>query len=145
MRSYSAGDSRTMDGFFNGVPGGVATVALAGLGKWFYGRIRKDGSDAAEAQRIEERDTEVRVDMRSLRDELRKAVDTFQSQSLLTTELRSSQAVVNQMVAKAMDAIGTKQERHSDMLADHAATLRLLTDNVGLLRQRIDQVEKGGR
>jgi hypothetical protein len=123
----------------------AGTAALIALGKWFLDRIRGEGAQAVEEQRIDDRDQDVHADIRGLRDEMRKAVDAFQQQSILTTELRSSQAVVNTMTAKAMDSIATKQERHGEVIADHSATLRLLTDNVTMLRQRIDQVEKEGR
>lgn len=137
----TATGERYMDGWLAGITGSAGTAALIGLGKWFVDRLKKDGAEVIEEKRLEE----LRAEIKSFRDELKVAVTEFRSGSMLTTELRASQAVVNTMTAKALDAIGTKQERHAEMLADHASTLKLLTDNVGLLRQRIDQVEKESR
>lgn len=129
-----------MEGWMTGLLSGVGGTAIVQWWNWWRSDARKDGKAEAEKQRIDERDHDVRADLRDLRDDFRTAINEFRQASTDMAKLQSSQNIVNAMSAKTIEALATKQDAHAEKIADHAATLRLLTDNVTMLRQRIDQV-----
>jgi hypothetical protein len=47
-----------------------------------------------------------------------------------TMKLSASQDVVNSVTSKALESIILKMDRHEEKLADHASTLKLLTEVV---------------
>jgi hypothetical protein len=47
-----------------------------------------------------------------------------------TMKLSASQDVVNSVTSKALESIIAKMDRHEEKLADHASTLKLLTEVV---------------
>jgi phage-related minor tail protein len=50
--------------------------------------------------------------------------------------LQAKQNTVNEFTAKALESLTEKSDRHEQMLADHASTLRLMTD---VLMRKKDQ------
>jgi uncharacterized protein (DUF3084 family) len=88
----------------------------------------------------DERNFDLREDLKDLRDQLRLAVAEMHSVASETARLQASQDVVNKVTAKALESIETKMDKHEQAISDHAATLRLVTE---LLTKRNAEVPKG--
>lgn len=95
-------------------------------------------------ERLDDRDDNLRDDIRRLRDQLGKLFDKLDTVAAQGIELQTTQNLTNTMTAKALESLATKQERHSEQLADHAATLRLLNNIVTLLQQQQQQGKPAG-
>lgn len=112
--------------------GGLFTACAIGIGKWLLKRFQQDGVDELKGVLFRE-------DLLGVRDDLKSVVNDLRTHAVHVARLDDAVA----MAAKALDTIATKQEKLADASTDHAATLRLLGDNVTLMRQRLDQSESG--
>lgn len=95
-------------------------------------------------ERLEDRDDTLRDEIRRLRDQLGKLFDRLDAVAAQGIELQTTQNLTNTMTAKALESLATKQERHSEQLADHAGTLKLLNSIVTLLQQQQQQQKAAG-
>ena len=86
--------------------------------------------------RGEERLEAMRVDLRDLKEDFRSGMNEVRSFADATARLQSSQNVVNTVTAKSMEAMCDKQDKIEATVADHTATLRLLTEVVMSKREK---------
>ena len=73
---------------------------------------------------------DMRSDLRELKEDFKNGMSEIRTLADMTGKYGASQAVVNDVTAKALESITEKVERHADTLADHTSTLRLLVDKV---------------
>jgi hypothetical protein len=126
------------------IPGagvGLVGSAIAWLLSWRINSAKLEGqseakekadtvlSDArAKAEMV--RSDDLRADLRVMRDDWRQGIDRVGELAANISALQSSQNVVNTMTSKAIDSMCDKQDRLEQVVADHTATLRLLTEVV---------------
>ena len=80
--------------------------------------------------RSEERVDGIRQDVRDLKDDFRSGMADVRGFADQAARLQSSQNVVNNVTAKAIEGLCDKQDKIGQVVADHTATLRLLTEVV---------------
>jgi hypothetical protein len=80
--------------------------------------------------RGEERLAAMQTDLRDLKDDFRAGMSEVRSFADATARLQSSQNVVNSVTAKSIETMCDKQDKLESTVADHTATLRLLTEVV---------------
>ncbi len=138
---------------------GIGGAAILGGSKWLFDRFKKDGLEEGYVKLTEERNVGIRdslnrlrdelkdqaderkTDVAELRNELRATASDFRGVAADIAALQTNQTFTNSITAKAIEGLGIKQDRHAEQLADHASTIRLLTDNVTMMRQRVDQID----
>ena len=96
---------------------------VASVGAWLL-------SWRINSARVEERIDGMRQDIHELKDDLKATLSDVRAFADASARLQSSQNVVNQGTARSLDIIADKQERLDATVADHTATLRLLTEVV---------------
>jgi hypothetical protein len=106
---------------------GAAVGVVSGFLSWLLGwRINSAKGDAQSEERL----SGMQADIREIRDDFKAGMIEVRSFADLAARLQSSQNVVNQVTAKSLESICEKQERIESTVADHTATLRLLTEVV---------------
>jgi hypothetical protein len=91
---------------------------------------RSEGRSDAQHDAEDAKDTSVKQDIRDLRNEVRATMEELRTLGSATMKLSASQDVVNSVTSKALESIILKMDRHEEKLADHASTLKLLTEVV---------------
>jgi hypothetical protein len=91
---------------------------------------RSEGRSDAQHDAEDAKDTSVKQDIRDLRNEVRATMEELRTLGAATVKLSASQDVVNSVTSKALESIILKMDRHEEKLADHASTLKLLTEVV---------------
>lgn len=86
--------------------------------------------------RIEERIEGMRQDIRDSRDDLKACLIDVRAFADASSRLQSSQNVVNQGTARSLELLADRQEKIDATVADHTATLRLLTEVVMSKREK---------
>ena len=119
---------QTMEKWVPGVGVGFLGSIGAWLLSWRVANARNDAVNTGEHRRMMDSNEAVRSDLRTLREDLRAALAELRAVSGIAAALQSSQKVVNEVTAKAVEGITDKLDRHDAMLADHAATLKLMTE-----------------
>ncbi len=119
-------------GIWGGLIAGGSLTGGVALVRWLLGRFKQDGLDEEHDKRVAEALAGLRVDMVRLVDKLQEVGDN-------SKQLQVSQNVVNAITAKGMEGLVNKMDQHSDRLADMGATVKLLTDNMMMMRQQIDR------
>lgn len=117
-----------MQGWEPGVGMGFLGSIGAWLLSWRVSAAKQEGQAKADAVRIQERDDGFREDIRGLRDELRDGVAELRAVSAVTSKLQASQDVVNQVTARTLESIISKQDAHAEKIADHTSAIKLLTE-----------------
>lgn len=126
------------------IPGagvGLIGSAIAWLLSWRINSAKIEGqnesdrkADAAIAAVKEKSDLvrsdDLRADLREMKDDWRNGVTEVRELANAMTALQSSQNVVNAVTSKAIEGICDKQDRLEQIVSDHTATLRLLTEVV---------------
>ena len=107
---------------------GAALAAIGSLLSWRVASAKTEGSTGTEVRQLERDGSGLRQDIRDLRQELRDGASELRSLSAMLLKLQASQDVVNVMNAKALEAISRKQDGIADIVSDHSATLRILTE-----------------
>jgi hypothetical protein len=97
---------------------------------WRVSAARSEGRSDAQHDAEDAKDTSVKQDIRDLRNEVRATMEELRSLGAATVKLSASQDVVNSVTSKALESIILKMDRHEEKLADHASTLKLLTEVV---------------
>ena len=102
----------------------TAGVGIIGsIGAWFL-------SWRINSARGEERLAGLQQAIREMRDDLKSNMTEVRTFADASARLQSSQNVVNQGTAHTLESIVDKQERIEAIVADHTATIRLLTEVV---------------
>ena len=109
---------------------GVISSVVAWLVAWRVSAARSEGRSDAQHDAEDAKDTSVKQDIRDLRNEVRATMEELRSLGAATVKLSASQDVVNSVTSKALESIILKMDRHEERLADHASTLKLLTEVV---------------
>jgi hypothetical protein len=97
---------------------------------WRVSAARSEGRSDAQHDAEDAKDTSVKQDIRDLRNEVRATMEELRTLGAATVKLSASQDVVNSVTSKALESIILKMDRHEEKLADHASTLKLLTEVV---------------
>jgi hypothetical protein len=97
---------------------------------WRVSAARSEGRSDAQHDAEDAKDTSVKQDIRDLRNEVRATMEELRTLGSATIKLSASQDVVNSVTSKALESIILKMDRHEEKLADHASTLKLLTEVV---------------
>jgi hypothetical protein len=97
---------------------------------WRVSAARSEGRSDAQHDAEDAKDTSVKEDIRDLRNEVRATMEELRTLGSATIKLSASQDVVNSVTSKALESIILKMDRHEEKLADHASTLKLLTEVV---------------
>jgi hypothetical protein len=97
---------------------------------WRVSAARSEGRSDAQHDAEDAKDTSVKQDIRDLRNEVRATMEELRILGAATVKLSASQDVVNSVTSKALESIILKMDRHEEKLADHASTLKLLTEVV---------------
>jgi hypothetical protein len=97
---------------------------------WRVSAARSEGRSDAQHDAEDAKDTSVKQDIRDLRNEVRATMEELRTLGSATMKLSASQDVVNSVTSKALESIILKMDRHEEKLADHASTLKLLTEVV---------------
>lgn len=105
---------------------GVGASIVAWLLSWRVNTVRG-----------EERLDGMRQDLRELKEDFRDGMAEVRSFADASARLQSSQNVVNSVTAKTLEAITDKQDRIETTVADHTASLRLLTEVVMSKREKL--------
>lgn len=109
---------------------GVISSVVAWLVAWRVSAARSEGRSDAQHDAEDAKDTSVKQDIRDLRNEVRATMEELRTLGAATVKLSASQDVVNSVTSKALESIILKMDRHEEKLADHASTLKLLTEVV---------------
>jgi hypothetical protein len=109
---------------------GVISSVVAWLVAWRVSAARSEGRSDAQHDAEDAKDTSVKQDIRDLRNEVRATMEELRTLGAATVKLSASQDVVNSVTSKALESIIGKMDRHEEKLADHASTLKLLTEVV---------------
>ena len=109
---------------------GVISSVVAWLVAWRVSAARSEGRSDAQHDAEDAKDTSVKQDIRDLRNEVRATMEELRTLGSATIKLSASQDVVNSVTSKALESIILKMDRHEEKLADHASTLKLLTEVV---------------
>ena len=109
---------------------GVVSSVAAWLIAWRVSAARSEGRSDAQHDAEALKDTTVKEDIRDLRNEVRATMEELRTLGSATMKLSASQDVVNSVTSKALESLVAKMDRHEEKLADHASTLKLLTEVV---------------
>ena len=109
---------------------GVVSSVVAWLIAWRVSAARSEGHSDAQHDAEALKDTTVKEDIRDLRNEVRATMEELRTLGSATMKLSASQDVVNSVTSKALESLVAKMDRHEEKLADHASTLKLLTEVV---------------
>jgi hypothetical protein len=109
---------------------GVVSSVVAWLIAWRVSAAHSEGRSDAQHDAEALKDTTVKEDIRDLRNEVRATMEELRTLGSATIKLSASQDVVNSVTSKALESIIAKMDRHEEKLADHASTLKLLTEVV---------------
>lgn len=109
---------------------GVISSVVAWLVAWRVSAARSEGRSDAQHDAEDAKDTSVKQDIRDLRNEVRATMEELRTLGSAIMKLSASQDVVNAMTSKALESLVAKMDRHEEKLADHASTLKLLTEVV---------------
>ena len=80
--------------------------------------------------RGEERVSAMQQDIRELKGDFRDGMTEVRSFAATVGAMQSSQNVTNKITSDAIEGMTETLDRHSTQIADHAATLRLITEVV---------------
>lgn len=116
---------------------GVGGSFAAWLLTWWNTIGKNEVANEKELQRLQERDGDLRTafdqlregfhrGLEDMREEFRIGLSEMRQTATDIVKLQSSQSVVNQVTAKAIEGIMDKVDAHDRMIADHSATLRLV-------------------
>ena len=109
---------------------GLGASITAWFVSWFVATAKSETRSDDALKRIDEGSAGLRQDIRDLREDLKANVLEFRAVSDATNKLQASQNVVNQVTGRALEGISEKLYRHDAALADHASSLKLITELV---------------
>jgi hypothetical protein len=121
------------------IPGagvGLIGSAIAWLLSWRIASAKNEGKTEAQEKADVVRAADIRQDLRDMKEDWRTGIASVQKVSDNVLSLQAKQNTVNEFTAKALESLTEKSDRHEQMLADHASTLRLMTD---VLMRKKDQ------
>lgn len=108
---------------------GIAVLGLAGsFAAWLQGKAKQEGSTEAEQQALEDREEGTKQAILEFREEFRIGMAEMRTVSTSIARLESSQRVTNEVTARAIESIISRQDRIEEKVNDHGATLKLLTE-----------------
>ena len=117
------------NGIWGGVVGGGALASVLAVAKWMLSRFKQDALDEQKDKATAEAISGLRSDITDLVHELKAIGEGHKV-------LQVSQAGVNDMVAKTLEGLADRMERHDDKIQDLSSNSKLLNEHVSMLREQ---------